>query len=96
MVLTIPDPDQMAMLGVSPPEDERFRGLLVLAVAPASAAAVAGLTTGDILLAVSGTAVDDPTQLSSILEGRRSATIQFWRDGGMSNAAVGGLERRGP
>jgi S1-C subfamily serine protease len=83
-------------MGVTPPEDDRFRGLLVLAVAPASAAAVAGLNTGDILLAVSGTAVDDPTQLSSILEGRRSATIQFWRDGGMSNAAVGGLERRGP
>ncbi len=96
MVLTPPTPESMATLGVTPPEDKRFRGLLVLAVAPASAASVAGLAKGDILLRIAGTPVEDSAQLTQILEGRRTAMIQFWRDDRIFNAVVGGLERRDP
>jgi serine protease Do len=94
LVLTPPTPGRMAQLGVTPPEDERFRGLLVLSVAPASAGSAAGLVVGDILLTVAGTPVEDPSQLDTILDGKRSAAITFWRDGSMATAAVAGLERR--
>ena len=96
LVLTPPSVERMAALGVTPPEDERFRGLLVLSVAPASSGAAAGLVAGDILLAVAGTPIEDPAQLDVILEGKRSAAVTFWRDGGMATAVVGGLERRSP
>lgn len=96
MILTPTTPDQMATLGVLPPEDERFAGLLVLAVAPASTASVAGLKKGDIVVMVAGMPIESPDQLATILDGKRSATIQFLRDGRMFNAVVGGLERRSP
>lgn len=94
LVLSPPTEQRMAALGVTPPEDERFRGLLVLSVAPASPGSASGLVAGDILLTVAGTPVEDPTQLDRILDGKRSAPITFWRDGGMATAVVGGLERR--
>jgi len=96
LVLVPPTAERMALLGVTPPEDERFKGLLVWSAAPASPGAVAGLLPGDILLAVSGSPVEDTGQLDVLVADKRTAPITFWRDGWMATAMVAGLERRSP
>lgn len=68
--------------------------LIVLAVAPASPAAAAGMMPGDLLLDLQGKAVDTVAALWAAAGRRRSATLTFWRNGGRSVAVLGGLERR--
>jgi len=96
LVLAPPTPERMGRLGVTPPPDERMRGVLVLAVAPASPGSAAGLSPGDILLEVSGSHVEDPDQLLQLMQGKRGAAVTFWRSGGQATAVIGGLERREP
>lgn len=96
LVLAPADDDALARLGVNKPDDDRYSGVLVVGVAPASAGAAAGLAVGDILLAAGGTPIEDPTQFLELVAGQRSAAVRFWRDGGSALAVVGGLERRTP
>lgn len=93
MVLAPFTPDRAARLGVVPPEGEGPR-VLVLAVAPASPGAAAGLGPGDLLLEVGGTPVTTIDEVLRATAGRRATTVRFWREGGTSIAAIAGLERR--
>lgn len=85
--------ERAGRLGVSPPERDPA-GLLVLAVAPASAGAAAGLLPGDIVLEVQRKPIATPSDLWDATRSRRSATVTLWRDGGSSVAVLAGLERR--
>jgi S1-C subfamily serine protease len=68
--------------------------LIVVGVAPASAGAAAGLLPGDLLLKAQEQEVGTADELAAAVEGRRSATVTLWRNGGESVAILGGLERR--
>lgn len=93
MVLAPFTPERAARFGVVPPEGEAPR-VLVLAVAPASPGAAAGLGPGDIIQEVAGAPVATIDDLLRATAGRRAATVRFWREGGSAIAAIGGLERR--
>ncbi len=80
-------------LGVSPPERDPA-GLIVLAVAPASAGAAAGVLPGDIVLEVQRKPIGTTAELWEATKSRRSSTITLWREGGTSVAILAGLERR--
>jgi len=79
--------------GAAPPERDGPM-LIVVGVAPASAGAAAGLLPGDLILKVQNQAVGTVAELATAVEGRRSATVTLWRNGGESVAILGGLERR--
>lgn len=83
-------PAAAARFGVTLPED-RGPGLLVLAVAPDSPGDSAGIAAGDLLLSVQRAEVHTAAELLEAVRGRRSALVLFWREGGESYAAVGGL-----
>jgi membrane-associated protease RseP (regulator of RpoE activity) len=85
--------DHAAHFGTPSPE-EGPGGLIVLAVAPASPGAAAGMMPGDILVDVQGQEIDSVEGLWKASGRRRSATVSFWRNGGRSVAVLGGLERR--
>jgi S1-C subfamily serine protease len=93
LVLATLDADSAARFGAAPPEREGPM-LIVLAVAPASPGAAAGMLPGDVLLKVQNTPVGTVDELLAKAGGRRSATVSFWRNGGESIAILGGLERR--
>jgi serine protease Do len=93
MVLAPFTPTRAARLGVVPPEGDAAR-VLILAVAPASPGAAAGLGPGDILQEVAGTPVSTIDDVLRATAGRRATTVRFWREGGSAIAALAGLERR--
>ena len=65
------------------PDD--FKGVLVTAITPAGWAALGGLATGDILLAIDGKPVDSIETLKSVLaeleKNARSPVVMFVRHG---------------
>jgi serine protease Do len=63
---------------------ERIGGVVVEEVAEAGAAALAGIRTGDILLAIDGREVDAPNQFQSVIAMRRpgdNVRLTIWRRG---------------
>jgi serine protease Do len=93
MVLAPVTAERAGRLGVKPP-DRDPPGLLVLAVAPASASAAAGLLQGDILVEIGRKPVGTLSDLWELAGSRRSATVTLWRNGGEAVAILAGLERR--
>ncbi|MEC7947077.1 MAG: PDZ domain-containing protein, partial [Myxococcota bacterium] len=93
MVIAPFTPERAARLGVIPPEGEQ-PFVLILAVAPASPGAAAGLEPGDILMAVGGSPVQTIEDVLRAAQGRRATTARFWREGATAIAALAGLERR--
>ncbi|MGV2290966.1 DegQ family serine endoprotease [Trinickia sp. YCB016] len=62
---------------------QKPNGALVSSVDPGGPAAKAGLQAGDVILAVNGTAINDSTDLPSMIAGIKpgsKADIQVWRD----------------
>jgi len=86
-------PERGERFGAPPPETEGGH-VLVIAVAPASPGAAAGLAPGDILMELSGAPLRSTDDVLRASAGRRAATVRFWRSGGSSVAALAGLERR--
>lgn len=74
-----------------PPPDRPWPGLLVLAVTPGSAAAIAGLEPGDLLIEAGDAPLSRPEDLLAAAKRRRTLTLHFQRDGGESWAAIAGL-----
>lgn len=94
MVLAIPTASRALRFGVTLPDADTPQGLLVLSVAPASPAAVAGIAPGDIILELSREPITSGDQLLGMQKGRRTATVTLWRDGSSAVAVLAGLERR--
>jgi putative serine protease PepD len=89
-VVTVPvgglTPDQLDEYGIS-----ASRGAVVLEITPDTAAAAAGLQFGDVVVAVDGVPVDEPSDLSAAIEGYRPGdqiTIQIERDGRKRDVTV--------
>jgi S1-C subfamily serine protease len=67
------------------------RGLLIIAVAPASAAAEAGLMLGDVIVAIDGQTLRSGANLQSILDGEnvgKSVSLDVVRGGQLAKVAV--------
>ncbi len=96
LVLAPPTPARVIEYRSIIPEELHGQGFLVLAVAPASPAAAAGVLPGDLLTAVAGTPIDSPTQFQTLVDGHRSRVVTLWRGGSTAFAVLGGLERRNP
>jgi S1-C subfamily serine protease len=78
--------DAWQKLGVS-----SGRGLLIIAVAPDSAATESGLMLGDVILAIDGNALQSGAGLQSILDGEnigKSVSFSLVRGGQLLNVAV--------
>lgn len=88
-------PEARLAFGVDLP-DRQWAGVMVYAVAPGSPAAAAGIEAGDVLLDAGELEIRTPDHLVKLAEGRRTLTIRFWREGGESWAAVGGLRSAAP
>jgi len=72
------------------------RGLLIIAVAPDSAATEAGLMLGDVIVAIDGKTLRSGANLQSILDGEnvgKSVPLDVVRGGQMLKAAVTVRER---
>ncbi len=70
---------------------ETPRGVLIYSVQPGRAAEKAGLKTGDVILSVNGTEVNQPNELQAAIGTKRPGDrvrIVFWRDGGRSQLDV--------
>lgn len=93
LVLAEMTDERAARFGAAPPEAGP-KGLIVLAVAPASPGAAAGIVPGDVILTVQGQDIAAVDELWTVAARRRSATVGFWRNGGQNVAVLGGLERR--
>ncbi|QCP48372.1 DegQ family serine endoprotease [Trinickia violacea] len=66
-------------------------GALVSSVDPGGPAAKAGLQAGDVILAVNGTAINDSTDLPSMIAGIKpgsKADVQIWRDKSKKDVTV--------
>ncbi|PLZ00813.1 peptidase [Burkholderia sp. WAC0059] len=66
-------------------------GALVSSVDPGGPAAKAGLQPGDVILAVNGQAIDDSTDLPSLIAGMKPGTkadVQIWRDKAKKDVGV--------
>ncbi|MEM5327501.1 DegQ family serine endoprotease [Paraburkholderia sp. JHI2823] len=75
---------------------DKPRGALVSSVDASGPAAKAGLKPGDVILSVNGQAVDESSDLPSLIAGMKPGTkadIQVWRDKGTKNltATIGAL-----
>ena len=67
------------------------RGLLIIAVAPGSAATESGLMLGDVILAIDGNALQSGASLQSILDGEnvgKSVSLSLVRGGQLLKVAV--------
>lgn len=93
MVLAPPTPERAARFGVAAELEGGLPGLIVLAVAPASPAAVAGVAPGDLVLEVGRVPIEGVDHLDTLRTGRRTATLTVWRDGQPVVAVLAGLER---
>jgi len=78
-------------LGLSAPP-QPWSGLLVLSVAAESSADVAGLLPGDLLTQAGSQALTGPDVLLAVAADHNSLAVQFYRAGGLSWAALGGLQ----
>ncbi|MBN9023941.1 MAG: Do family serine endopeptidase [Rhizobiales bacterium] len=70
---------------------DKPKGSLVAEATPDSPAAVAGLKSGDTILAVNGKEVDGPRELASMIAGfdpGTSVDVTYWRDGKKQNVDV--------
>ncbi len=77
---------------------EKPRGVLVYSVQPGRAAEKAGLKTGDVILSVNGTEVNQPNELQAAIGTKRPGDrvhIVFWRDGSRSELDVLLFDREG-
>ena len=93
MVLAPPTAERVARFGVVGAEEGELPGLIVLSVAPASPAAVAGIAPGDLVMEVGRVALESVDHLDRLRQDRRTATLTIWRDGTSAVAVLAGLER---
>jgi S1-C subfamily serine protease len=89
-VVTVPvdtlGPDELDEYGIS-----ASRGAVVLEISPGTAAEAAGLQFGDVVVAVDGVPVDEPSDLSGAIGGHRpgdQVTLQIERDGRKRDVTV--------
>ncbi|MFM9422458.1 MAG: hypothetical protein RIR06_919 [Bacteroidota bacterium] len=76
--------DNSAKIGITPSKSYKGNGVMIESVTPASLAAALGLQTGDVLIELNGSKIQNFTDLKSILEKHQvgdEAQITFTREG---------------
>ncbi len=91
LTLVAATPELLEARGVALPDEMDGTGLLVLAADATGAATKAGLTAGDLLVEVQKKPIPHAAAFLSVVDGRRTAMVRFWRGEGFSYAAVAGL-----